>query len=133
MTRHIQIGRKKKLELVAAESNQTIVTDYFEIVEKISLLVQENKKLHDLLQSVTSTPSDNGFLANVTPILKNLMENATRNAGKQKTEETYRGIKKVCHSFIYKCRFHGLSVYSGKYPRSFTFIENSTRYCSLTV
>ena len=55
-------------------------------MEKISLLAQENKKLHDLLQSVTSTPSDNGFLANVTPILKNLMENATRNAGKQKTQ-----------------------------------------------
>ena len=68
---------------------------------KISLLAQENKKLHDLLQSVASTPSDNGFLANLTPILKNLMENATHNAGKQKTQRRHTEVLKKFATLLY--------------------------------
>ena len=89
-----------------------------EIVEKLSLLAQENKKLHDLLQSVTSTPSDNGFLANVTPILKNSMENATRYAGKQKTQRRHRGLKKFATLLYINAGFMAYQFIQGNIPEA---------------
>ena len=40
---------KRKLDLIDADEKQTKITNYFEVIDKISILARENKFLSELL------------------------------------------------------------------------------------
>ena len=98
-------GRKrKKLQEAAADCKQEVITEHFEILDKVALLVKENDHLANVIKSLKSgilMPSTAEQKVDVTPILCSMMENATRNIGKSIKRRTHRNYEKVFHVTVY--------------------------------
>ena len=93
--------KRKKLEEAAADCKQGHITDFFEILDEIARLVEENDHLSTIIKSIKAekkTPSAAGFEldseAHITPVLRRMTENATNNIGK--------GLKRRRHTVIMK-------------------------------
>ena len=72
-------ARKKRKLIQAADENQTQITDYFSILDRIQSLTNENKKLSAMLQNLISQETDVKEL-NFTPVLKYIISNAENNS-----------------------------------------------------
>ena len=73
---------KRKLETVQKCPDQTKIIDFFSITNEIDQLTTENKKLQHLLRSNECEMSPDLLLSSCTPILRQLMSNAEKNASK---------------------------------------------------
>lgn len=58
------------------DPNQTIITDYFDVVNKIDLVIKENDTLHSMLRDKHINDDIQSDFA--TPFLNTLMQNAKK-------------------------------------------------------
>jgi len=109
---------KRQLEKAGADCAQTQITDYFEILNKIEAQVErlllENKKLTSLLQQYANSKEENVTKC-FTPILKELVTNAQKNAAKDSTQRR--------HPTILKQFATALFIYSG--PLAYEFMYHN--------
>ena len=90
----------RKQRKVIHDPAQTCITDYFKILNEIEILVKENVKLTKLLQQNGNKSFNTGSL---TPILKQLLINAEKNASIYPSQRRHTEILKKFSTalFIY--------------------------------
>jgi hypothetical protein len=89
--------KRRKLEVAAAEPQQSKITDYLGVIDKITALAKENQKLSFILQSLTPASSftcSSPTTDKITPILKNLIANASNNIGKSDKQRRHSLVLK---------------------------------------
>ena len=104
---------KRKLERISDDIDQTHITDFFSILDKIDSLVIENKKLASLIQHVSI--EDQSACFSLTPVLRQLITNAQKNAQCLPTGRR--------HSEILKKFSTSLLIYAG--PLAYNFLHEN--------
>ena len=97
------------------DPTQTFITDYFKVLDEIEILARENKKLSKLLKQCGRNPYSNDGGHGLTPIMKQMLLNAEKNAYKYPTQRR--------HSELLKKFATALFIYSG--PLSYEFIHQN--------
>ena len=105
--------RKRKLEEVQSDPAQTKIIDYVSIVNEIERLTIENEKLVHMLYQKESNGSP--MLHSCTPILKQIVANAEKNASKLPHGRRHPEIMKKFATALF--------IYAG--PLAYDFLQNN--------
>lgn len=109
-----QARNTRKLAQAADDCNQTCITDYYTILDRIQQLTIENKKLAAMLEHLTNEEIGTKEFS-FTPVLKSIISNAEKNATQFPKRRRYPEIlKKFCTSLL---------IYSG--PLAYEFMQQN--------
>ena len=93
------------------------VVDYFSVLSEVEYLTRENRKLSDLLHAQSSAngsdSEDNLFLCSFTPIMRQIVANAKKNA--------HRLPHGQRHPEMFKKFSNSLFIYAG--PLAYDFLQ----------
>ena len=67
--------KQRKIDL---DPNQTVITDYFKVLDEIEILAKENERLSRLLSQCGVNPYSVGDGYSLTPILKKMLVNSEK-------------------------------------------------------
>jgi len=107
-----ELRKQRKIDL---DSTQTLITDYFKVLDEIEVLAKENEKLSRLISQCGLNPYSIGGGHGLTPILKQMLINAEKNVYKYPTQRR--------HSELLKKFATALFIYSG--PLCYDFLHQN--------
>jgi hypothetical protein len=88
------------LEAAGAKPSQSIITEYFSVLDKLSQILNENQKLIHILQ-LTKNNAASSPTIHVTPLLHHLMKNADQNTGKLDKQRRHSAVLKKFATLLY--------------------------------
>ena len=91
------------------------MTDYFPVIDKLSLLMKDNEKLVKILNSLQEPSTHSTEQNNYTPILQSLLTNAQNNCGKVAKQRRHTEVIKKFASLLF--------IYCGS--MAYEFLQNN--------
>ena len=102
---------KRKLDLIDSAPDQTKITGYFEVIDKIFHLVNKNKILSQMFSASPTPAANKQTLSNSKTVLNQLLLNIQENANKFPTHRRHNDAIKKFATVLY--------IYSGSMAYEF--------------